>query len=230
VTATNSNNANTKRLILFGGIALVALVVAGVAIALSTSSASVRGAKFNYSEIPQTRTADGGFVLGDPDAPVTIVEFADFRCPACQNYRDTVEQVIENHVMTGEAKLEFRMLPAADRTGFSFQLVECAADQGADFWVAHDVMYDLASRGWTNTSSQEFADRMDISFGDMLTCAADADQFMTDARLGQSSGITGTPGVLMRINDGDVQPIPGGSTAPAYSTLRTVIEAANQAS
>ncbi len=227
MTETKSSTANTQRLILLGGIVVVALVVAGVAIWLNTSSAAVRGAKFNYADVPQTRTADGGFVLGNPDAPITIVEFADFRCPACQNYRDTVEQVIANHVMTGEAKLEFRMLPTVDRTGFSFQLVECATEQDASFWLAHDVMYDLASRGWTQTSSQEFAERMDLNYGDLLNCVTNADQFVTDAQLGQRSGITGTPGVRVRINDGNLQPI-GQSSAPAYDTLRTVIEQANQ--
>jgi protein-disulfide isomerase len=37
-----------------------------------------------FARLPQTRTADGGFVVGAADAPITIVEFADYACPHCQ--------------------------------------------------------------------------------------------------------------------------------------------------
>src|SRR4051794_33993937 len=42
-----------------------------------------------YSDIPQSRTEDGAFVLGDPDAPITIIEFLDWGCPHCQAYKPT---------------------------------------------------------------------------------------------------------------------------------------------
>ena len=57
-----------------------------------------------FADIPQSRTEDGAFVLGDPDAPVTIVEFADFMCPHCQAYQTTVNRFIEQYVATGQAK------------------------------------------------------------------------------------------------------------------------------
>src|SRR5688572_1885482 len=44
-----------------------------------------------YADIPFSRTVDGAPVLGDPDAPITIVEFADFACPPCQRYQPTME-------------------------------------------------------------------------------------------------------------------------------------------
>ena len=163
-------------MLIFGGVALAAALVAVAFIVFSTSDAAVQGANFNYDEIPQSTTEDGAPVLGDPDAPVTIVEFADFMCPACQQYESTKERLIENYVMTGQAKLEYRYFPTVDRSGFVSGLVECAVDQGANFWVAHDIMFDLASQGGREVDSQEFANRLDLSYGELINCVGESDQ------------------------------------------------------
>jgi protein-disulfide isomerase len=218
-----------NRMVIFGGVLAAVAVVAIGAIVLSTSDAAVRGAAFDYSEIPQSRTDDGAFVLGDPAAPITIVEFADFLCPHCQEYTSVTKQVIEELVMTGQARFEFRMFQSSDRNAITFKLVECAVEQDADiFWEAHDVMFSLTSRGWTQTSSQQFANRLNLNFGELLNCATDAEQWVTDSRLGQSSGVTGTPAIRVRLGDGPLQPISeqfarGG---PSFSVLRAAVEAA----
>jgi protein-disulfide isomerase len=190
----------------------------------------VRGAKFDYSDIPQSVTDDGAHVLGDPDAPITVVEFADFRCPHCQRYTEVVEQVIENHVMTGEAKFEYRFFPTTDRQGFTARLVECAVEQDANFWEAHDVMFGLTSRGWTQTSSQEFANILDLNYGELLNCVNSADQVDRDARIGVNAGVTGTPAVRVRYGDGELQPIGPQYTGggPPYSVIQAAIERANE--
>lgn len=220
---------NQQRFALLGGIVVVALIIAGAVIAFSTSDAAVRGAKFDYSSIPQSVTEDGAHVLGDPNAPITVVEFADFQCPHCQRYTEVTSQIIENHVMTGEAKFEYRYFPTTDRQGFTARLVECSVEQGANFWVAHDVMFGLTSRGWTQTSSQEFANILDLSFGELLNCVNSADQIDTDMRVGVNAGVTGTPAVRIRVGDGDLQPIApqyeGGG--PPYTVIQAAIQSAN---
>ena len=92
---------NKQRLYILGGGVAVAVIIAIIAIVATTSGGRVRGAKFDYSEIPQSFTDDGAPVLGDPNAPITIVEFADFMCPHCQEYTETIGRVIEEHVITG---------------------------------------------------------------------------------------------------------------------------------
>src|SRR5690606_690163 len=103
-----------------------------------------------YEDIPQSRTEDGAFVLGDPDAPVTIVEFADFMCPHCQNYETTVHDFIEQYVTTGQARFEYRLYPIVHPTYsvFTAQIAECAdVQRDGAFWASHDLLYDLASDG-----------------------------------------------------------------------------------
>ena len=62
--------------------------------ACAPDEAPVDANVFDYSGIPQTRSDDGAFVLGEADAPITIVEFADFLCPHCQTYHATMQKVI----------------------------------------------------------------------------------------------------------------------------------------
>lgn len=75
--------------------------------------------------------------LGDTEAPVTIIEYMDFQCPACARFsRNTFPRIVRNHVATGRVQYVLRhfpitrhhpqALPAANAS-------ECAADQGK-FW------------------------------------------------------------------------------------------------
>src|SRR5215207_4842489 len=58
--------------------------------AQATEEAIEEAAGFRFSdvllELHRERLSDGGFIIGDPDAPITIVEFADWACPHCQDY------------------------------------------------------------------------------------------------------------------------------------------------
>jgi protein-disulfide isomerase len=56
-----------------------------------------------YAHIPFSHTDDGAPVLGNPDAPITIIEFADFACPYCQRYEPTMQVFIDTYVATGRA-------------------------------------------------------------------------------------------------------------------------------
>ena len=225
------SNVTKNRMLILGGVVVAAAIVSVAFIVFSTSDAAVRGANFNYDEIPQSTTEDGAQVLGDPDAPITIVEFADFMCPACQEYNSTMERVIENFVMTGQAKLEYRYFLSVDRGGFVSGLVYCATQQGANFWVAHDIMYDLARQGGREVDSSAFAERLDLSQGDLLNCVGDSDgqQINNDMRVGQQAGVTGTPGVRIRLEDGQIRSLGEqfASGGIPYAALESVIQQAN---
>jgi protein-disulfide isomerase len=222
---------NNNRAAILGGIIGLVVIVAGVAILLTTRSGAGQGARFDYDSIPQTVTDDGAYVLGDPAAPITIVEFADFMCPHCQDYTDTIDRVIEEHVLTGNAKFEFRMFPTTDRTAITFRLLECSTQQDeAIFYPAHDVLFDLTKAGWGQTSSQEFANRLGLNYGELLNCISDANQWQIDAQLGQRSGVTGTPAVRIRLADGPLQPISEQyiRSGPSYQVIASTVNAANQ--
>ena len=189
-----------------------------------------------FASLPQSRSEDGGFVVGEPDAPITIIEFADFACPHCQNYRPIIEQVIIDYVATGQAKFEFRIFPTAggQYTYFAGQALECINHQNVGlFWQAYEVLYDYAENGdYDETIAQQLSDEYGLDYQKLLNCIQFALQTQTDIQLAQELGVSGTPAVMMREGDEAPQFITLGSRTyssggVAYEVLAEIIEAAN---
>ncbi len=156
-----------------------------------------------YADIPQFRAEDGAFVLGDPDAPVTIIEFADYLCPHCQNYTGTIHQFIREYVVTGQAKLEYRFFPIIDQelSPLLSVLTECAGEDDM-FWEAHDYLYEAAeARAIDEGLPVAFSEALGLDFEEVLTCASMASQYQIDYILGTQLGVTGTPAIRVRVGD-----------------------------
>ncbi len=84
-----------------------------------------------------------GFMYGSPDAPVKIIEFADFECPACGQFATLTEpDVRERLVKTGVASIEFFVfpLPMHKNTWSASNAAYCANEQGK-FWEMHDRLF-----------------------------------------------------------------------------------------
>lgn len=189
----------------------------------------------DFSQIEQTRLEDGGFVLGSPDAPITIVEFADFLCPHCHEYDLVINQFIKDYVMTGQARLEYRMFPVIDPQASTLAavMVECADTLSpGSFWDARAMMFELVSlQGYNTLTPFRFAARARLDFDALAACAGEANQINIDAALGQAAGVQGTPAVLMRLGDGELVPVEYDGTVYnrggiAPEILGAVVEAA----
>lgn len=155
------------------------------------------------ASIPQSRTADGAFVLGDPSAPITIIEFADWACPHCQDYRPTIDQMIRDYVVTGQAAFEFRIFPTAGRelTQQNGALAVCLEEQvpGA-FWAAYVYLFGLLEADSYNQASSILPQLVGAEAGAALDCVNGAGlaQISADVNYGISNGVSGTPAVLVR--------------------------------
>lgn len=231
--STSSKPMQQRNMLLIGIIAVIA-VVAAIVIILLSSQGGLSSAQINYTDIQYERLPDGGFVLGDPDASVTVVEFADFACPHCQEYAPTMHQFVENYVLTGQARFEYRMfISGADPINgrYTAQLAECADTlQPGSFWQAHDILFELGNRGRFNqTTARTLADRMGLTYSDLLSCAGDASQFETDVQFGRNLNVQSTPTIMVRINGGTPQFISAGgrewNRGPVpYELLQAVVE------
>ncbi|MDE2951230.1 MAG: thioredoxin domain-containing protein [Chloroflexota bacterium] len=228
VESKSKNSVKRTRLIVVA-VVVIAAAVAAAFVLISNQSAGSTDA-YDYSQIPQERQPDGGFVLGDPGAPVTIVAFEDFLCGHCQRYKAHVEKLISEYVAKGLARFEYRFTPVVDPS-YSWQtakLAECAESlRPGSFWNAHDALYEIASaRQFSDNSSRIFAERMDMSYAELLTCTRDADQVNKDLQLANQLGVTGTPTVFVRYGDGFPQPFPFGKQ-PNFEQLATIIDGAS---
>ncbi len=221
--AKNSPRDNQMMIII--GIIVAAVIVAGVAIFVSGNALNPSAATIDYSKVPQSRTADGAFVLGDPNAPVTVIAFEDYLCPHCQDYQTQIKKFIANQVVTGKARFEFRSLPAIDQT-YSYlmaHMAECSElINPGTFWRAHDALFDLNSRvRFGPETAKTFAQQMDMDYSKLLDCATTkAGQIEIDAKYGDSLGVTGTPTIFIKYGDG--QPVLQ-SPPPSYEQLAALV-------
>lgn len=229
--ASSSNQQRT--ILIIGIIVVVAAIVAVVAIIISNNSIPTASSE-SYAEVPKSRTEDGGFVMGNPDAPITIIEFADFACPHCQEYAGDMAKFVQQYVIPGKAKFEYRMfISAADpiygpRTA---QLAECTDDlKPGTFFLAHDVLFELGSRARFNAeTAKTLADRVGVNYSELLSCVQNANQFNKDMQLGSALGVQSTPTIMVRVGDSAPQFIhSGGQTwnrgAVPYELLVATVE------
>lgn len=87
------------------------------------------------------------YVLGDPKAPVTIIEFGDYQCPFCGRFFSQTEpKIIENYVKTGKAKFVYKDLAFLGQESTDAALAaNCAGEQGK-FWEYHDLLFETENK------------------------------------------------------------------------------------
>lgn len=116
------------------------------------------------------------WVQGNPDAPITIFEYADFQCPACVNFAQFTSTLLE--FFPSSIKLVFRHLPLPsihDKAFISGMAAEAAGAQGK-FWEMHDFLYQ-SQQEWSGLTEQGFIDWIVIQAEEF---DLDIDQFETD--------------------------------------------------
>ena len=137
-------------------------------------------------------------ILGNPDAPVTIVEFGDYQCPFCKRLFETSEkEVIEKYVKTGKAKLVYRDFPLSSihqMAQKSAEASECADEQGK-FWPYHDMLYDRQDR-LSVENFKAWARELKLNGSQFDACLDSSkykEEVQNDFNAGQSIGVSGTP-------------------------------------
>jgi len=161
-------------------------------------------------KVQRVKLTNGDFpVLGNKDAKVTLIEFADFRCPYCEQFfTNTEPQIIQNYADTGKIKFAFRNFAflsgnAPDGQQASLvaaNAVACANDQGK-FWDYYNYLYKNqpqesdTSMYNTDTLTQE-AVTLGLNgdnFRSCLTNKTDQSKVEKDLTDGKQAGVSGTP-------------------------------------
>ena len=98
--------------------------------------------KVKPSSDPTFNIAERDVVLGDPAAPVTIIEYGDYQCPWCARFFDQIEPSLRaNYIEPKKAKMVFRNFQFLSQESVdAAEAAECAKDQGK-FWEFHDAIY-----------------------------------------------------------------------------------------
>lgn len=103
--------------------------------------------------IPVGKTEDGRYYYGNVDAPVTVVEYADFQCPGCGYYATTVSSGFQrDYVANGKVRVIFQDFPLGSHANAVSAAVaaRCAGEQSTEsFWKMHDMIF-VNQRQWSN--------------------------------------------------------------------------------
>lgn len=136
--------------------------------------------------------------LGDPNAPVTIVEFSDFQCPFCARFfANTLGPLKEKYVKTGKVRLVYRDFPLSsihsEATGAA-EAAACANDQGR-FWEYHDKIFqNQPALGAANYKQWARDLGLDATaFNQCVDARKYADEVQKDFDDGRKAGVSGTP-------------------------------------
>jgi protein-disulfide isomerase len=121
---------------------VLALVVVVGALFIVRAARAPR-ARANVTTAPIMPAQAEGYLMGNANAPVQIMEFADFECPACGNFAVITEPDVRNRIVNaGLASYRFFdfPLPMHKNTMAASNAAACAADQGK-FWEMHDQLF-----------------------------------------------------------------------------------------
>jgi protein-disulfide isomerase len=102
---------------------------------------------------PTGQTADGTYYKGKPDAPVTVLEYGDFQCPACLAFATRLEpDITADYIETGKVHFIYHdyPLPQHGNAVVAAEAARCAGDQGA-FWPMHDTLF-INQNQWATAS------------------------------------------------------------------------------
>lgn len=132
--------------------------------------------------------------LGPKEAPITIVEFADFQCPYCSMVVPTVTEIMKKY--NGKVRLVFKNFPLSfhDQAMNAAIAAECAQDQGK-YWQMHDKLFENHSH--LNAALYEkLAGDLKLDVNKFKACLADQKvkaHIESELNYGQTLGITATP-------------------------------------
>ena len=143
-----------------------------------------------------------GTVLGRPDAPVTLIEYADLQCPYCAQWaRSALPLLVRDYVRTGKLRIEFRGLAFIGPDSDTALRAALAAGRQNRLWNVVELLY--ADQGPENSgwASEQLVDRIASSVPGLDAKRFDADRRLEalDTELAKSqgqaeaAGVRGTP-------------------------------------
>lgn len=151
-------------------------------------------------------SADDDAVLGDANAPITIVEFSDFQCPYCEHfYNESLSSLKADYIDTGKVKLVFRdfPLPSHGDASMAAQAAECVrhangAVSDENYFKMHDLLFENQS-AWSGQADAEDVVKSLAKDGlnvDITACLDNEEmksEVEADYTAGRGYGVSGTP-------------------------------------
>ncbi|MFD1851274.1 DsbA family protein [Oceanobacillus bengalensis] len=177
------NNKSSFKFVVIITLFLVALIVALVVINNNRTDSN------QGTTLDKQPPIDGQPTIGDTDAPVTVVEFGDFKCPSCKAWGETIyPQLVSDYVDTGKVKFSFiNVLFHGEESELASLAAESVYKQNPDaYWEFHKALFkeqpseDHHSSWVTTEKINEVAGRLSGIDTDKLNAAIESNSEMNE--------------------------------------------------
>ena len=164
-----------------------------------------------------SKLIDGGSpIMGEPSAPITILEWGDYQCTFCYKFhQNTLNVINEDFIKTGKVKLVFKDFPLNGPDSLlAAEAAYCAHDQGK-YWQYHDELYKNwggERTGWiTREALDMFGTEINLDLNQFNKCLNEKkyqEKVISLHEFGKEIGIDATPSFLV-FNDEKIIKIRG---------------------
>ena len=155
----------------------------------------------SLGKTPNSLVRANDVVRGNPNAPVTLLEYSDFTCGYCEKFfHETFPRLLSQYIDTGKVRFVYRDFPRAPGGPalHSALAARCANDQQA-YWPMHDRLFN--SGGEFETSRlRDYARELNLNvteFSECLDTQRHTQDIFKDRIEGGNLGIRGTPGFVL---------------------------------
>jgi protein-disulfide isomerase len=161
-----------------------------------------------------------GIYLGNPSAPVRLVEFADLQCPFCREYSlQAMPQLVQDYVRSGKVRMEFRDLAFLGKDSVTAGRRAAAAGQQDKLWNFIDVFYYNQGEENTGYVTPSFLRTIDKAAGvdsaksDAFAASDASAKPITEANaLGDQLGVQSTPTIFVGKRGGQLKQVEAAPT------------------
>jgi protein-disulfide isomerase len=206
-----------RRIWQVGATLAVAIVVVIIALAVSSSGGS-GGKKPSRGDTRSTTNlfngiAQSGITLGNPQAKVTVYEFADLQCPFCRQYTESVfPDLVNKYVKPGKVKMVWRNLTFIGPDSITAARAASASGAQNKLWDFADLFYKNQGTENTGYVTDKFIENIAKSADvDVAKMKADQSAPFVEQQLGEAQQqaqefqINSTPSFLIQIGNGKPQ-------------------------
>ena len=199
--------------------------------------------KQSQSQISNITTND--HILGNPNAPIKIVEYSDTSCPFCKMFHPVMKQIIDIYGPTGKVAWVYRHFPLDKEgtrsdggilhknAGNEAQAMECAGALGGNskFWAYAERLYDVTPAVTGDTPNgldqkqlpiiAKYVGLDTVSFNECLTSGRFKSKIESQYLDGLNAGITGTPYSVIITPSGSKIPLEG---MLPFTRMKSIVE------
>lgn len=174
-------------------------------------------------------------IRGNPNAPVTLIEYSDFECPFCKSFHLTVKKVVDES--RGQVRWVYRHFPLDEihpvKARKEAAASECAAELGGNeaFWKFADRFFELTpsnNKTDTDTVLPQIAREIGLDAAKFASCLASGRhdrRVEEDLQNAFATGGRGTPWSIIVSKSGKILPLSG---AQPFAAVKQLIDLALQ--